>query len=185
MSDIPTPSVPFADRERGSAYLVALLALVVLTIVGLALAFITQTENQLGANERTLQRIFYAADAGIDFSLARALANGDTAGRVVEIPEADGNPLIQPVAVIDTSPFLPILEAPCNLCQVNNAGEYGDPGYRKTTYVVTSTASRRVGGDQIMAQKTVSAMVDVLPQRSAAADYQPVDDPEALAKIRY
>lgn len=172
------------ERERGSAYLIALLALVVLTIIGLALAFITQTENQLGSNERTLQRIFYAADAGIDFSLARALANGDTAGRIVEIPEADGNPLIQPVEVVDTSPFVPILDAPCNLCQIHNAGEYGDPGYRKTTYVVTSTARRRVGGDQILAQKTVSAMVDVLPQRSSVASYRPVD-PQELAKVRY
>ncbi len=173
------------ERERGSAYLVALLALVVLTIVGLALAFITQTENQLGSNERTLQRIFYAADAGIGFSLARALANGDTAGRVVEIPEADGNPLIQPVEVVDTSPFLPVLDAPCHLCQINNVGEYGDAGYRKTTYVVTSTASRRLGDDQIVARKTVSTMVDVQPQRSSVEDYRPVDDPETLAKVRY
>jgi Tfp pilus assembly protein PilX len=54
--------------EAGSAYLVAILALVVLTIAGLSLALITQTETQIGANEKMVERAFYAADSGIAIS---------------------------------------------------------------------------------------------------------------------
>jgi len=57
--------------ERGSAYLVVLLALVVLTIIGLSLVMVTQTEMQLGSNERTINRTFYAAESGMKFALAR------------------------------------------------------------------------------------------------------------------
>ena len=51
--------------ETGSAYIVTLLALVVLTILALALAMVTQTEVQVGANEKTINRTFYAADSGL------------------------------------------------------------------------------------------------------------------------
>jgi len=57
--------------ESGSAYLVVLLALVVLTIIGLSLVMVTQTEVQLGSNERTINRTFYAAESGIKFAIAR------------------------------------------------------------------------------------------------------------------
>jgi hypothetical protein len=57
--------------ERGSAYLVVLLALVVLTIIGLSLIMVTQTEVQLGSNERTINRTFYAAESGIKFAIAK------------------------------------------------------------------------------------------------------------------
>ncbi|HKI85589.1 MAG TPA: hypothetical protein VKA53_02475, partial [Thermoanaerobaculia bacterium] len=48
-------------RQEGSAYIVALLALLVLSIVGLALALITQTEQEAGSNERSINRVFYSA----------------------------------------------------------------------------------------------------------------------------
>jgi type II secretory pathway component PulK len=59
------------SHQRGSAYLVVLLALVVLTIIGLSLVMVTQTEVQLGSNERTINRTFYAAESGIKFAIAR------------------------------------------------------------------------------------------------------------------
>jgi Tfp pilus assembly protein PilX len=57
--------------ERGSAYIVVLLALVVLTIIGLSLVMVSQTEVQLGANERTISRTFFAADDGVSIAPAR------------------------------------------------------------------------------------------------------------------
>ncbi|MBV8202862.1 MAG: hypothetical protein JOZ15_19775, partial [Acidobacteria bacterium] len=56
--------------ERGSAFIVALLVLVVLTIAGLALTLMTQTEMRIGANEREANRTFYASDSGIQVSTA-------------------------------------------------------------------------------------------------------------------
>lgn len=51
--------------ERGSAFVIALLVLLVLTIAGMALTLMTQTEVRIGANEREANRTFYASDSGI------------------------------------------------------------------------------------------------------------------------
>jgi Tfp pilus assembly protein PilX len=175
------------QAQRGSAYLVALLALVVLTIIGLSLALITQTENQLGSNERTLNRVFYAADSGISFSTARALVNRDTTPQVYPLEEADNsNRLLQVTESVDTSAFYPILDAPCNLCEINDAGSYAQHAYRKTTYAVTATATRESSvGNTLMAQKTLSSMLDVQPQSESVEDYQPISNPAELARIKY
>ena len=61
------------SSEAGSAYIMVLLALVVLTIMGLSLSFMTQTELQIGANERVTTRVFYAADAAVDAALANVM----------------------------------------------------------------------------------------------------------------
>ena len=61
-------------RQNGSAYILTLLTLVILTIVGLSLALVTQTERQLGANEQIIQRVFYAANSGTAMATANVLA---------------------------------------------------------------------------------------------------------------
>ena len=76
MSCARAPIVPVRSRgEAGSAYIVVLLVLVILTIFGIALSLITQTESQVGSNERTLNRVFYAADAGIELAIAQAVGD--------------------------------------------------------------------------------------------------------------
>ena len=54
-----------------------MLVLVVLTILGLALSLITQTETQIGNNERVINRVFYAADSGTHAGLAQVLVSRD------------------------------------------------------------------------------------------------------------
>jgi hypothetical protein len=71
------PAAASPSGQAGSAYIAALLVLVVLTLIGLSLALITQSEMQIGANERVSQRLFYAANSGIAASTARALTNAD------------------------------------------------------------------------------------------------------------
>ena len=48
-------------RSEGGAYAAALLALAVLSAIGLALIDVTETEVRIGANERSVQRTFYVA----------------------------------------------------------------------------------------------------------------------------
>ena len=66
-----------ADRrptaQEGSAYLFTLLSLVVLTVVGLSVSFVTSTETVLAANERTIQESFYSADSGMALATAKGL----------------------------------------------------------------------------------------------------------------
>ncbi len=192
--DIPTEPLPQSrsrgpQREDGSAYLVSLLALVVLAIVGLSMSLVTQTEMQIGANEGTINRVFYSTDSGVADSVARALTNRDYAARVFELDEPGGNPLLNLRTRIDSSPFYPILDSPCNLCEINNTGTYADRAYRKINHATTSTASRVAGptdNSTPLGENTISAMVEVQPWRLSPPEaLLAVDDPEELKRIKF
>ena len=76
-------------HEAGSAYIITLLALVVLTILALTLALVTQTEVQVGANEKTANRTFYAADSGLGIAAAEALTSGRYTGMTRSEPRQE------------------------------------------------------------------------------------------------
>lgn len=59
--------------EAGSAYIVTLLALVVLTILALTLTLVTQSEVQIGGNEKTVNRLFYSSDALLSLAANKVL----------------------------------------------------------------------------------------------------------------
>jgi len=177
-----------ADRERGSAYLVALLGLVVLTILGLTLSLVTQTEMRMGANERVLQRVFYAADAGFGTSLSRAMVQGDFTGQTFTLPDSSAPAAMNFRHSVAVTPLVPVLSAPCNLCQINNAGNYGAKQYHKVSHAVAVDA-QRLGGEidnpGMVAQKALSAMLDVQPMESTPDAHLVIEDAEQMARIRF
>jgi hypothetical protein len=192
-----------ARRQAGSAYVIALLVLIVLTFMGMTLALTTQTEVQIGANERLANRAFYTAESGTAVALAHALVTADYDGRSFRMAdsaadEPTGSPTGFVVGTeITVSPFLPILAAPCNLCQINQGSQY----YR-INHAVTSIAVRRgavaSGTDPIegpplgtpdpnpertTARSTVSLQVTIQPMERQAVAL--ITDPAKLALIRY
>jgi PilX N-terminal len=52
-------------QERGAALVIAILVLAILTVIGIALMLITSTEARIAANEWSINRAFYSADAGV------------------------------------------------------------------------------------------------------------------------
>lgn len=184
--ETPSAPTPPSRAEAGSAYLVAILALVVLTIAGLSLALITQTEMQIGANEKMIERSFYAADSGIALSTARTLVERRGAwSELYEIPDPEGYGL-RLEHLVDVSPFYPIATAPCNLCDVTNAGQYGSKNYQRTNHAVTSTAVRRVPGTQgHLAERSLAAMTEFQPWELLPDQLLAVTDPRQLEKIKY
>lgn len=179
---------PSRDRssESGSAYLVAILALVVLTIAGLSLALITQTEMQIGANEKMIERAFYTADSGISLATARTLVTRRPAWSEVytlKDPEGGGLRLEHEV---DVSPFYPIGYSPCNLCSVNDTGEYGSKNYFRANHAVTSVAIRQVPGTEVpLSERAVTAMVEFQPWELPPEALLAVQDENQLAKIKF
>lgn len=164
--------------EAGSAYVAVLLVLVVLTILGLALSLITQTETQIGNNERVINRVFYAADAGTHAGLAQVLVSRDFAAHTYLLTDT-GLQLIdsklQYGTQVAVSDFSKVQEGPCNLCEINQAGTYGGKDYSKSTYAFTSTASRfatiNAGGAKTpLAQATIEAMFQVQPIEKTVVD---------------
>jgi hypothetical protein len=174
--------------QEGSAYLVALLGLVVLTLLGLTLSIITQSEMRMGANERVLQRVFYAADSGFGVSVSRALVQGDFSGKNFTLPDPSSPPAFDFRHNVDVTPLVPVLSAPCNLCQINNAGTYGAKQYHKISHAVAVDA-QRIGGDVdnpgLVAQKSLSAMIDIQPLESTPDAHLIIEDTEQMARVRF
>ena len=172
--------------EEGSAYLVALLSLFILTIVGLNVSLISQTEMQLGDNERTQQRVFYAAEAGFSPAVSKAVLDADYLPFELSLPEAQS--LLGLHNEVEVSAFFPILASPCDLCEINNAGAYGTKQYFEVTHAVTARAVR-IGADAAaggaIAQKTISVMVDIQPSEALAEAHFALTDPVELEKIRF
>ncbi len=61
------------EAERGSVFMVTLMALVLLTAIGLSLTLLTETEMLLGSNEQIITENFYAAETGIAVAVGQAM----------------------------------------------------------------------------------------------------------------
>lgn len=176
------PAAPEARSpgESGSAYIIVLLVLVVLTILGLSLALVTQTERQIGTSEKTTQRVFASAETGISLAVAKALVLPDYRGMRLEFREprtrldgsADPSLASQSLLLrhdVETSVLMPILDAPCNLCQINSGGS-ADLPYKEINHSLVSTATRRgwrQGSDAdeagVLGRQQISLMVELQP----------------------
>jgi hypothetical protein len=173
--------------EAGSAYVVTLLALVVLTILGLALALVTQTEVQVGINERTVNRTFYSADSGLGVAAANVLVSARYRPSTVmlnQITVGDS----QVADRVEVTPAAPILTVRCDWCPANDDGV---PKFFKVHHAVTATAQRIAwtgtgpppADATLLGQKTVSVMYEFQPWPTPPVDSIP--EAEELQKIKF
>jgi hypothetical protein len=184
--------------EAGSAYVITLLALVVLTILALALALVTQTEVQVGSNERTVSRMFYSADSGLGVAVAEALLvnnNPDSPGlpgpRTVllnRVSVGAGPALSTNVADrVTISAFVPIQYVRCDLCQ----SEEGKQKFWRVNHAVSATAERiawtgsgaPTAAATLLGQKTLSGMFQFEPWPLDPS--QVPEDPAVLAQVKF
>jgi hypothetical protein len=70
---------PSSSNARGAAVVIALLAMLLLTALGLILVLTTATETMIAAQFGSSQEAFYAADAGLQYA-AEELATADWNG---------------------------------------------------------------------------------------------------------
>jgi hypothetical protein len=160
-----TRSIAPPAAERGSAYLFVLLALLVLTAIGLSLVVITQTEVQIGGAGKNASRVLYGADSGvrIQFALSRF---GATRSRRLDLDTTTvlGDQLEE---TVDLSPFYPIQSGPCALCSVN----WGEERYWAIDYVVNAEAQRTFAlNNSVQASKRLSTMFFIQPERDRKVD---------------
>jgi len=153
--------------QRGSVYVITLVVLLVLTILGMSIAVITQSEMQIGTNERLSETMFYAAGSGIEVATAKAMAIPDTQSMRLDQVVPTALPGLNVRNRVDVSNFRPILTAPCDLCQINEGS-----AYVKQNHQVDATATRigwngpatPVPADVTpLAQKRVEVMVAFQP----------------------
>jgi hypothetical protein len=177
---------PPRRAERGTAYVIALLVLVVLSILGLSLALISQTEQQLGANELTTHRAMYGAEAGMQLAMARVLTVNssvdnasvtsvtpmtflldedrfdlvyDTNLRPTVVPDPPGILETHFAEHVVVSPFIPIRDTFCDLCP---AAE-GDVQLLNANHAVVST-SQRIAWNGANSEDLTDGDIDAAPK---------------------
>lgn len=159
-----------APSEAGSAYLFALLVLFVLTVIGLSLAVVTQSEVQIGGAEKTTTRTLYQADAALRVQLASAFFNDPKARTIQLAPDFDlGGTTVQDR--VQASTFFPIYSGPCSLCTVNTGNEQ----YWSINHAVSAAATRTspVAGpdpDITYADKTLAQMFAIQPMKGRSIE---------------
>jgi hypothetical protein len=182
------PAPPRGDA--GSAYLAVLLVLLVLTTIAVALVVVTATEMRIGANERTVQRTLAAAEAGVGIAVARMLVAADYSEGGWDLRSSAGEDAGAPPRVgtrVELAPLVPLVEAPCSLCQINDAGTYGATTFSRAN-VATTSRGRRAAGAVGLGERTVSAILDLQPVQVPTSAYHPLAElePAELAeKIRF
>ena len=167
MSDLRARLSPDAQRaaERGSAYLFVLLGLLVLTIIGLSLVVVTQTEMQIGGAEQTATRILFGAESGLHGQVGLHFLELNPESRQFQVATStSAETIVATKETVDVSPFYPIYAGPCALCSVNQGSEQR---YYVNNYVVNARAER-LGpegcGGTPQAQKLLSAMYMIQPE---------------------
>jgi len=184
--------LPRRRAEAGSAYMIAISAIAVLSTIGLAIIAVTQTESQIGGSERLTNRVFYAADSGFAVATARALVSNAYSPVTYTVPDSPSGSPLSSSNQVSLSPFYPINDQPCNLCQINDVGEYGTQAYRNITHAVTVTAVRQTvplgqptATPIATAQKQLTAMVGIQPKQSSPDAYAAANDPAQMLLIKF
>jgi len=160
-----------ARRSDGSAFIMTLMVLIVLTILGLSLTFATQTEMIVGSNERVTQRAFYAAESALNLAVARTLADRDKRSYFVEIQDIPaynpGDPILNAGWLLrsrlEMEPVHPVADPPCEYCQINNEYEYTSNAYYKVNHMITVRGSLVGANGEVVAQKVITDMINVEP----------------------
>jgi hypothetical protein len=154
---------PRSRREQGSAYLITLMSLFLLTILGLSVSLVTQTEVILSSQDRQIERTFYDAESGIDLSVGRALASGDFSSvvQIRERSELEQGELMTVRDRVQSSPLFCLGDSPCHLCSINQGRTYV-----RRNHVLSVNAERIAPGseDVVLARKSLATMVDAEPQ---------------------
>lgn len=155
------------SREQGSAYLIALMALFLLTILGISVSLVTQTEILSSSQERIIERTFYAAESGLEASVAHALGEGDFGPieQVARRSELEQGALMNVQERVQSSPFFCMGDTPCNLCSINQGSQY----VRRNHMVAVNATRAGVMGDGTeipVGRKSLSAQVNVEPMQT-------------------
>ena len=175
--------------EEGSAYIITLMVMFALTVVGLGLSLVSQTELLVGSQERTIQRNFYAADSGLGTALAAVMSQGDYRGRTfqfVDTVQIQGNNVMDMNDLVVTTPFVPILDAPCNLCQINQDSDFFEINHAVTARATRTASDVGTGGtatDVPLARKDVTVMLELQPWAKTTNQY--AIDAAQIAKIKF
>ncbi|MDY7093339.1 MAG: hypothetical protein SX243_10255 [Acidobacteriota bacterium] len=150
--------------QRGSAYLAVLMVLLLLTVLGMSLVLITQTERDLGSNHRMVSKTFYAADSAVGMAVSWLLLSNNYQPQRLVLPNRDGGPSLVTDELTSTQ-ISAVRNVDCNLCDI--ATQPGDTPYKAIDHRFAVTARRTIG-NRVLAQKQLNLQVEVQPRKPLA-----------------
>ncbi len=170
-------------REEGSAYIITLMVMFTLTVIGLGLSLVTQTEMLVGSQERTIQRNFYAADSGLNTALMAMLSEGDYRSKTFRFvdtiqPYGTSTNMMDMNDVVVTTPFIPIHDYTCNLCPINQGSEFYSINHAVSVRATRTGSDVGAGGgaaDVPLARKDLTVMLEIQPRKQVTSqgDFTP------------
>ena len=112
--------------------------------------------------------------------------NGDYESADLTLPDP-GSKLPGSRLVVSMSPLFPVGYPPCNLCEINNRGNYAnDRSYSAVEFAVTSQARRTASAIAVSrSQKTVSSTLQVQPVQLSTDALVTIGDEEQLARLKF
>lgn len=157
-------------HEAGNAYLVTVMVMIIVTLLGLSLGAVTQTEMLIGSRERNNQRVFYLAEGGLNLAVARFMVSADQKASRLEftLPPAydfsseGGFGGISMDGVVRLAAIRSPSVLPCQLCDAAAPGEYGSK-LKQVRLPITVRASMETKSGQVLAQRRMSTLVDLTP----------------------
>lgn len=126
--------------ERGSATVIALLVLFLLSLLGLALALVTSTESMIAANDRLSAQSFYAADSGLDLAAVRVILADDTSPLLVQVNGVIPDRATRTEFLLES--VSPLVDMPCNLCSMSLGSGYETGDYGRRVFSLESEGRR-------------------------------------------
>ena len=174
--------------ERGSAYIISLMAMVVLMIIGLSLSVVTQTELQISNNAKAIETTFYSADSGVALGTAKALTRTGQNPFVFLMNQEDREQDYHLANRVNVSPFLAIQAGACALCEINQGGNK-----KQVVNHAVSALSERVGWSgtggppataEVVSRRSVSVMVELQPWEAVFRE-EIFNPPDEKFKVRY
>jgi Tfp pilus assembly protein PilX len=162
----PTRARPLArsrSGEEGFALFLAILLLFVLTMAGLALMFVSTSEQTLSSYHTMISKTFYAADSGVEYAAAELATNANYVGGRLPVGLSTHYPGVVAADIQVT------VTRPVNVGftihpgdQIQSQGStYGSSQIVENFYDFTSTAQ----APSIQSQKTVKTAVGIYPQQ--------------------
>lgn len=139
-------------KSNGSAFVIALMVMVILTFIGLSLAMVTETEMLLGGNERVINRTFYSADSGIAAAVSQLMVTNSFDKLVFGIRDQLDRPN-QPQFIhqVETTSLYPVMIRTAPESDAN----YGDNSVY-SVFCYGQMRARRQLDDSIQSEKILS-----------------------------
>ena len=184
--------------QRGTATVIAIMVLFLISLLGLALALVTSTESMIAANERLSAQSFYAADSGLDLAAVRVILADDTSPLLVQVNGVVPNRATRTEFLLES--VSPLVDMPCNLCSISLGGGYEPGDYGRRVFSLESEGRRAAAsnetdarifiqdtdpeGNLFAARRSVTAFLDIQPLNRSGEIYREMERRAMLTNSR-